>query len=119
MLIEEKEGLTVIDVNSGRSLNRKKESNFTVNVAAAKEIAKQIILRNLNGIVLIDFIDLQKSSQKKKLLNTFKSAMQEDKSKHTILPISKFGIIEMTRQKVGTRTSSLVSESCNHCFSGF
>ena len=116
LLIEEKEGLTVIDVNSGRSLNRKKESNFTVNVAAAKEIAKQIILRNLNGIVLIDFIDLQKSSQKKKLLNTFKSAMQEDKSKHTILPISKFGIIEMTRQKVGTRTSSLVSESCNHCF---
>lgn len=116
LLIEEKEGLTVIDVNSGRSLNRKKESNFTVNVAAAKEIAKQIILRNLNGIVLIDFIDLQKSSQKKKLLSTFKSAMQEDKSKHTILPISKFGIIEMTRQKVGTRTSSLVSESCNHCF---
>ena len=115
MLIEEKEGLTVIDVNSGRSLNNRKESNFTVNIGAAEEIARQIILRNLSGIILIDFIDLQKSKEKKKLFNVFKNAMKQDKSKHTILPISKFGIIEMTRQKIGTRTTSLVSESCAHC----
>tara|TARA_Y100001936_G_scaffold239747_1_gene273324 strand:+ start:15117 stop:16526 length:1410 start_codon:yes stop_codon:yes gene_type:complete len=116
LLIEEKEGLTVIDVNSGRSLNNRKESNFTVNIGAAEEIARQIILRNLSGIILIDFIDLHKSKEKKKLFNVFKNAMKQDKSKHTILPISKFGIIEMTRQKIGTRTTSLVSESCAHCF---
>ncbi len=116
LIIEEKEGLTVVDVNSGRSLNNAKESNLSVNIYAAKEIAHQIILRNLGGIVLIDFIDLDKRTEKNKLYNVFKKAMRVDKAKHTILPMSKFGIIEMTRQRKGARTSTLVSESCHLCY---
>ena len=116
LIIEEKEGLTVVDVNSGRSLNNTKESNLSVNTYAAKEIAHQVILRNLGGIVLIDFIDLDKRTEKNKLFNVFKKAMRVDKAKHTILPMSKFGIIEMTRQRKGARTSTLVSESCHVCY---
>ena len=116
LIIEEKEGLTVVDVNSGRSLNNTKESNLSVNIYAAKEIAHQVILRNLGGIVLIDFIDLNKRTEKNKLFNVFKKAMRTDKAKHTILPMSKFGIIEMTRQRKGARTSTLVSESCHVCY---
>ena len=116
LLIEEKEGLTVVDVNSGRSLNNKKETNLSVNLGMAKEIGHQILLRNLSGIVLIDFIDLQSSSERKKVFKTFKDSMSKDKAKHSILPMSKFGIIEMTRQKIGNRTSSLVSESCSLCY---
>ncbi|MEE2701878.1 MAG: ribonuclease E/G [Thermodesulfobacteriota bacterium] len=116
LIIEEKEGLTVVDVNSGRSLKNTKESNLSVNIYAAKEIAHQVILRNLGGIVLIDFIDLNKRTEKNKLFNVFKKAMRTDKAKHTILPMSKFGIIEMTRQRKGARTSTLVSESCHVCY---
>ena len=116
LLIEEKEGLTVIDVNSGRSLNNKKENNLSINISAAKEIGHQIVLRNLSGIILIDFIDLQVSQEKKKLHKILKDSLKNDKAKHTILPMSKFGVIEMTRQKIGNRTSSLVSESCSICY---
>ncbi|MBT3475444.1 hypothetical protein HN460_00725 [bacterium] len=116
LLIEEKEGLTVVDVNSGRSLNNKKETNLSVNLAMAKEIGHQIMLRNLSGLVLIDFIDLQSSSERKAVFKIFKGSMKKDKAKHSILPMSKFGIIEMTRQKIGNRTSSLVSESCSVCY---
>ena len=115
LLIEEKEGLTVVDINSGRSLNNKKESNMTVNMFAAREVAQQIILRNLSGIVLIDFIDLNSANDKRKVFKTFKDSMRKDKAKHSILTMSKFGIIEMTRQKKGSRTTSLVSESCSYC----
>ena len=82
----------------------------------AKEIGHQILLRNLSGIVLIDFIDLQSSSERKKVFKALKDSMSKDKAKHSILPMSKFGIIEMTRQKIGNRTSSLVSESCSLCY---
>ena len=116
LLIEEKEGLTVIDVNSGRSLNNKKENNLSINISAAKEIAHQIVLRNLSGIILIDFIDLQVSQERKKLYKILKDSLKNDKAKHTILPMSKFSVIEMTRQKIGNRTSSLVSESCSICY---
>ena len=110
----------MVDVNSGRSLKNTKESNLSVNIYAAKEIAHQVILRNLGGIVLIDFIDLNKRTEKNKLFNVFKKAMRTDKAKHTILPMSKFGIIEMTRQRKGARTSTLVSVSCHVCYgSGF
>lgn len=116
LIIEEKEGLTVVDVNSGRSLNNTKESILSVNIYAAKEIAHQIILRNLSGIILVDFIDLNKKAEMRKLFDIFKNSMKIDKAKHTILPMSKFGIIEMTRQKRGTRTSTLVSENCHLCY---
>ena len=68
LLIEEKEGLTVIDINSGNSLNNKKETLFNINKLAAIEISRQIILRNLHGLILIDFIDLKKPKKKKKFI---------------------------------------------------
>ncbi len=115
LLIEEKEGLTVIDINSGNSLNNKKETLFNINKLAAIEISRQIILRNLHGLILIDFIDLKKPKEKKEIHKTLINSMKSDKSKHTILPMSKFGIIEMTRQKRGTKISSIVSEKCEIC----
>ena len=68
LLIEEKEGLTVIDINSGNSLNNKKETLFNINKLAAIEISRQIILRNLHGLILIDFIDLKNQKKKKKFI---------------------------------------------------
>ena len=115
LLIEEKEGLTVIDINSGNSLNNKKETIFNVNKLAAEEISRQIVLRNLHGLILIDFIDLKKPKEKNSIFKTLSNNMKIDKSKHTILPMSKFGIIEMTRQKRGSKISNVLNETCDIC----
>ena len=115
ILVEEKEGLTVIDINSGSSLNNKKETLLNINKIAATEISRQIVLRNLHGLILIDFIDVKKPKEKKEIFKTLYDSMRSDKSKHTILPMSKFGIIEMTRQKRGSKISNIIGEKCLVC----
>ena len=111
ILVEEKEGLTVIDINSGSSLNNKKETLLNINKIAATEISRQIVLRNLHGLILIDFIDVKKPKEKKEIFKTLYDSMRSDKSKHTILPMSKFGIIEMTRQKGAAKYQILLVKS--------
>lgn len=103
LVVEHTEALHVIDVNSGNRSNKAKSQEDTaleVNMIAASEIARQLRLRDMGGIIVIDFIDMGKSDNRKKLFNHLRSEMNEDRAKHKILPPSKFGLIQITRQRV-------------------
>ena len=103
LIIEHTEALHVIDVNSGKGSNNSKnpeEVSLEVNLLAATEIARQLRLRDMGGIIVIDFIDLGKAENRKQLFNHFRDEMKNDRAKHKILPPSKFGLIQMTRQRV-------------------
>ncbi|MDR9373501.1 MAG: ribonuclease E/G [Schleiferiaceae bacterium] len=103
LIIEHTEAMHVIDVNSGNrtNSNENQESNaLSVNMAAAEEIARQLRLRDMGGIIVVDFIDLHKSDNRKKLHEKLKQEMSRDRAKHKILPPSRFGLVEITRQRV-------------------
>lgn len=118
LIIEHTEALHSIDVNSGSKQNRtanQEENALATNLDAAREIARQLRLRDMGGIVVIDFIDLRSPNFKKQLYNTLKDAMSEDKAKHTILPISKFGLVQITRQRVRPEMTIATAETCATC----
>ena len=102
VIIQHTEALHAIDVNSGKTSKaaNQEESALTVNLDAAETIARQLRLRDIGGIIVIDFIDLKKTSNKRKIFEAMKKAMSEDRSKHTILPLSKFCLMQITRQRV-------------------
>jgi len=103
LVIEHTEALHVIDVNSGNRSNKAKSQEQTaleVNLIAATEIARQLRLRDMGGIIVVDFIDLNLSENRKKLFDHFRNEMEQDRTKHKILPPSKFGLIQITRQRV-------------------
>lgn len=117
LIIEHTEAMHVIDVNSG---NRKgaegQESNaLATNIEAAHEIARVLQLRDMGGIVCIDFIDMHDRANNKALYDAIKGAMTRDRAKHNILPPSKFGVIEITRQRVRPETDIKTSETCPTC----
>jgi ribonuclease G len=119
LIIEHTEALHVIDVNSG---NRSKSSNgqennaFDVNSAAAEEIARQLRLRDMGGIIVIDFIDMTEGDHRNKLLLRMQEAMSADRAKHNILPLSKFGLMQITRQRVRPEMEVSTTEACPTCF---
>ena len=103
LIIEHTEALHVIDVNSGNRSTKAKnqeETALEVNIVAASEIARQLRLRDMGGIIVIDFIDMTSPENRKKLFDHFKDEMDSDRAKHKILPPSKIGLIQMTRQRV-------------------
>jgi ribonuclease G len=103
LVIEHTEALHVIDVNSGNRSNKSKTQEDTaleVNMIAASEVARQLRLRDMGGIIVVDFIDMGKAEHRKKLFNHLRDEMSDDKAKHKILPPSKFGLIQITRQRV-------------------
>ena len=103
LVIEHTEALHVIDVNSGNrssSAKNQEDSALEVNLIAATEIARQLRLRDMGGIIVVDFIDQNKADNRKKLFNHLQTEMKEDRAKHKILPPSKFGLIQITRQRV-------------------
>jgi ribonuclease G len=103
LVIEHTEALHVIDVNSGNRSNKAKTQEDTaleVNLLAASEIARQLRLRDMGGIIVVDFIDLNRSENRRKLFDHFCKEMEQDRTKHKILPPSKFGLIQITRQRV-------------------
>ncbi len=103
LIIEHTEALHVIDVNSGNRSNKAKnqeDTAFEVNLIAASEVARQLRLRDMGGIIVVDFIDLSNVENRKKLYNHLKDEMSDDRAKHKILPPSKFGLIQITRQRV-------------------
>ena len=103
LVIEHTEALHVIDVNSGNRSNRSKsqeETAMEVNLIAASEIARQLRLRDMGGIIVVDFIDLNSNSNRKKLFEYLTNEMSTDRTKHKILPPSRFGLIQITRQRV-------------------
>src|SRR5690554_103037 len=103
LVIEHTEALHVIDVNSGNRSNKsqnQEETALEVNMIAASEIARQLRLRDMGGIIVVDFIDMQNIENRKKLYDFLREEMSDDKAKHKILPPSKFGLIQITRQRV-------------------
>ena len=103
LVIEHTEALHVVDVNSGNRSNKEKNQEDTaleVNLISASEIARQLRLRDMGGIIVVDFIDMNNAENRKKLFNHLREEMQDDKAKHKILPPSKFGLIQITRQRV-------------------
>ena len=103
LVIEHTEAMHVVDVNSGNRSNKEKNQEDTaleVNMISASEIARQLRLRDMGGIIVVDFIDMGKAENRKKLYNHLRDEMKDDKAKHKILPPSKFGLIQITRQRV-------------------
>jgi ribonuclease G len=117
IIIEPTEGLVVIDVNSGGFRKRlgQEETAFKVNCEAAQEAARQIILRDLGGIIVIDFIDMEKESHRREVLNTLKRSLAHDRAKYDILGISKFGLVEMTRERIHKTVQMLSYQPCPYC----
>jgi len=119
LIIEHTEAMHVIDVNSG---NRSKSSTgqentaIDVNLAAADEIARQLRLRDMGGIIVIDFIDMHDSDNKQKLFDHMREVMGNDRAKHNILQLSKFGIMQITRQRVRPAMDFKTDETCPTCF---
>jgi len=103
LIIEHTEAMHVIDVNSGTAnvkSGSQEENALKVNMEAAREVARQLRLRDMGGIIVVDFIDLQKNEHRQKLYEVLKEAMKDDRAKHKILPPTKFGLIQITRQRV-------------------
>lgn len=118
LVIEHTEALHVIDVNSGNRTahpENQDQNALQVNKEAAKEIARQLRLRDMGGIVVIDFIDMHKPTSRKELFDYLKQQMQLDRAKHTILPPSKFGLVQITRQRVRPEMNIVTNEVCPTC----
>ena len=118
LIIERTEAMNVIDVNSGnrtKAEDNQEQTAMDVNLAAAKEIARQLRLRDLGGIVIIDFIDLHKAQNRQLLYDEMVQLMSTDKAKHTVLPITKFGLMQITRQRVRPVAVESVSDVCPTC----
>jgi len=118
LVIEHTEALHVFDVNSGnraKSDNTQEQNALEVNIEAAKEVARQLKLRDMGGIIVVDFIDLHGQENRKLLFDTLKEEMKGDRAKHNILPPSKFGLIQITRQRLRPEVNVEVLETCPSC----
>ena len=117
LVIEHTEALHVIDVNSGtRSKSKEQEQNiFDINCYAAEEIARQLRLRDMGGIVIVDFIDMEDAEHKNSLFKYMQELMQGDRAKHNVLPLTKFGLMQITRQRVRPATEINTTEVCPVC----
>ena len=118
LIIEHTEALHVIDVNSGnrsRSGNNQEANALEVNMEAATEIARQLRLRDMGGIIVVDFIDMQTAENKQLLYDKVKEAMSNDRTKHNILPLTKFGLMQITRQRVRPEMNIVTDEKCPAC----
>jgi ribonuclease G len=117
IIIEQTESLVAIDVNSGRYIGKKdiEETVFNVNMEAAKEVARQIKLRDLGGIIVIDFIDMKSGEHRKKVFKALEEELKLDKAKTNILQISELGLVQMTRQRSRKTVESVAYQVCPYC----
>lgn len=117
LVIEHTEAMHVIDVNSGHKMpsNNQEEAVLNVNLEAAGEIARQLRLRDIGGIIIIDFIDMKNVEHKKSLVKAMRQFMKKDRAQHTILPLSKFGLMQITRQRVRPELKINTAEICPSC----
>ena len=118
LIIEHTEALHVVDVNSGnRTREKGQEANaLDVNLGAADELARQLRLRDMGGIIVVDFIDMNLAEDRQLLYERMCKNMQKDRAKHNILPLSKFGLMQITRQRVRPAMDVNVDETCPTCF---
>jgi ribonuclease G len=117
LIIEHTEALHVIDVNSGyKSVSNNQEQNaLETNMEAADEISRQLRLRDLGGIIVVDFIDMKLPENKRKLMEAMEEFMKSDRAKHAVLPISKFGLMQITRQRMKPELTINTMEVCPSC----
>lgn len=117
IIIDQTEAMTVIDVNTGKFVGKEslEDTILKTNLEAVKEIAYQIRLRNLGGIIIIDFIDMERQENRDKVSGAFVEAMRKDRAKNTIYTISELGIIQMTRKRVRESLGHVLCEQCPYC----
>lgn len=117
IVIDQTEAMTVIDVNTGKFVGKEdlEDTIFKTNIEAVKEIAYQIRLRNLGGIIIIDFIDMEKPENREKVFQAFQRAMAKDRVKSTVSQISELGLIQMTRKRVRESVVRILCETCSYC----
>jgi len=117
ILIEHTEALAAVDVNTGRYVGKHnlEETILKTNLEAVKEIAYQIRLRDIGGIIILDFIDMERKSNQEKVFNALKEALKKDKSKTHVLPMSEMGLIQMTRKRTREPLTRIMCEPCFYC----
>jgi ribonuclease E len=117
LIIEHTEALTVIDVNTGKNVGKSnlEETVFHNNMEAAEEIAKQLRLRDIGGIIVIDFIDMEIKANRATVVGAFRDALARDKTRTQVFDISELGLVEMTRKRIGEGLLTEFSEICPNC----
>jgi ribonuclease G len=117
LIIDQTEAMVTIDVNTGRFVGRKDQEDtiFRTNLEAAREAARQIRLRDIGGLLIVDFIDMYNREHRRRLYEEFSSCFKNDRAKRAINPVTDFGIIEMTRERVRPSHMHMLSEPCPHC----
>jgi ribonuclease G len=117
IVMEQTEAMHVIDVNSGPKAVKKEQEDavLSINLEAAEEIARQLRLRDIGGLIVVDFIDMKNPDHKNAVFQMIKTQMESDKAQHTILPISKFGLLQITRQRVKPAVEIETEEVCPTC----
>ncbi len=117
LIIDKTEALTVIDVNTGKYTGKDslEETVFNTNVLAAQEIARQVRLRNIGGIVIVDFIDMELVEHREKVVQVLEQALKEDRSKCNVLGMSALGLVEFTRKKKRKESTNMLVQECPYC----
>ena len=117
IVIEHTEAMHVIDVNSGNKMpsQNQAEAVLKINLESAEEVARQLRLRDIGGIIIIDFIDMRDAEHRKKLVTAMRKFMKNDRAQHTVLPLSKFGLMQITRQRVRPEVKITTDEKCPSC----
>ena len=117
LIIEKTEAMVVVDVNSGRFVGKKlhEDNSLKINLEAAREIARQLRLRDLSGLIVIDFIDMKLEKNQKKVYQEIRKELRKDRAKVAVAPITEFGLLEMTRQRIRLSLIESMSEKCSLC----
>ena len=117
LIIEKTEAMVVVDVNSGRFVGKKlhEENSLKINLEAAREVARQLRLRDLSGLIVIDFIDMKFQENQKKVYHELRKELKRDRAKVAVAPITEFGLLEMTRQRIRVSLLDSMSEECPAC----
>ena len=117
LIIEHTEALTVIDVNTGKNVGTSnlEETVFHNNLEAAEEIARQLRLRDIGGIIVIDFIDMEIRENREKVVAAFRDALARDKTRTQVFDISELGLVEMTRKRIGEGLLTSFADPCPMC----
>jgi ribonuclease G len=117
LVVDETEALTSIDVNTGKYIGSTNlaDTVLKTNLEAAKEIARQIRIRNLAGIIIVDFIDMESSEEQRKVIEVFEAAMKNDKSKTSVVGFTELGLLQITRKKVHEALSDVLEKDCPYC----
>ncbi|MCB1272423.1 MAG: ribonuclease E/G, partial [Microthrixaceae bacterium] len=117
LIIERTEALTVIDVNTGKNVGKSslEETVFRNNLEAAEAVAHQLRLRDIGGIIVIDFVDMEKKANRDQVVKRLKDALARDKTRTQVFPISELGLVEMTRKRIGEGLVESVADRCDTC----